>query len=115
MSFSRLGLLAISLTSAAGGALASSVTCPQALFGKPLSTTDVYDGPVMEMTSLVPFNGGWRLGYRSSSKEGFYLACWYGDTILSVLLATDVNGCWFTTNMNVVCNENTQPYRASPQ
>jgi hypothetical protein len=61
------------------------------------------------MAALIPSNGGWQLGHQSFSKEGFYLACHYGDTILSFLLPTDVNGCWFTSDFRTVCSEKNQP------
>lgn len=109
MSYSKFYIVAISLSCATGSALAASVECPRTLFGKSLTATDVYDGPVLEMASLVPPNGGWKLAYPAWSKEGFYLACHYVDTILSFLIPTDVNGCWFTADLRTVCNRKTKP------
>ena len=102
LSFNRRVTVAV-VMSVAYIVAASGAECPSTFGGDRLEYVKLYDGPVSEMAALIPQDGGWKLGYRSASKKGFYLACHYGDKILEMKLPTGVKSCLFERYPRVLC------------
>jgi len=75
MAFGVMIPVALVCTETFPAVAAAATSCPATLGDHRLIRVNVYDGPPSELAALIPGDGGWKLGQRPVSKQGFYLGC----------------------------------------
>ena len=111
MSFNRLALFVLMLSTPAVIALASSTTCPMAIGQHRLINVNVFEGPPVELATVIPIEGEWKLDYAPGTHYQFYLGCQYENVaeLHAVAVPTSATLCRIQLSprthmlMNVVC------------
>lgn len=88
-----LGVIALLLSSIP--AASQRLICPATLNGHALLDVALYDGPIGGLGEMLPVGGGWNLGSKSRSSEGFQISCRYQGVrdALAVRLPDGVRSC----------------------
>ncbi len=90
-----LGFIALLLSSVP--AANQRMICPWTLKGHILLDVALYDGPIGGLGEMLPVGGGWNLGHKSRSPEGFQISCRYQGVkdALAVRLPDEVRSCHY--------------------
>lgn len=91
---------------------AAPISCPPEIqvsgVERSLSNANVFDGPPVELASLVPVNGVWDTKVEDSATGQYYLVCEYAGTssIMTIPLPTKIKACELggtQKNLQVTC------------